>query len=86
MSATIFTLKIADPDVRRRIQEVIEREAADFSSEYLISVIDDQKNDQWKLRIERPDGTSVSMMLDGAVGEHEPESFSIRLRELLARP
>lgn len=86
MAATLFTLKIADEDIRGRIQKIIEAETVSLSSDYELSVIDDQKNHQWKLRIKRPDGTDVSTMVDGALGEHQPSKFRIRLRELISIP
>ncbi len=84
MPATITHLKIADPDLKGHIQRIISMETATLSSDYRISVTEDQKNDKWELRVEKPDGITVSSTLDGALGEHQPGRFRMRLSDVLS--
>ena len=84
MPATIVKLKIADPDVRGQIQRIISMETVTLSSDCRISVIEDQVNEKWELIIEKPDGINVSSTLYGALGEHQPGRFRMRLSEVLS--
>jgi hypothetical protein len=83
MAATIFTFQIADPDLRKQIQEVIGQETSHLTPDCEISVIEAQTNDQWEVRIDCSGRPRKSEMFDGTAGEHQPEVFRRKLRNML---
>jgi hypothetical protein len=87
MPAKVSELKITDPmdpEIKEKIRAVIEVETAHLSNNYRVAVKPSATNDEWEIRIIKPDGSGVSKKLDGASGEHQPEKVRQCLQQLLA--
>jgi hypothetical protein len=81
MSIKIFTLQIADPEVRSQIKRGIEQISSEFIGDWSLSVLSSPSNDSWEIKLKNPKGVQRVRTLSGS-HQHTIQEVQKALREL----
>jgi len=72
-----------DAGGRAEIAAVIEHVFADRPGDWRVSIIGSQENDRREMKVTGPNAFERSYTLEGAAGEHRPESIRVILGKMV---
>jgi len=81
MAVAVELQNVGDARLAKEIMASIEHALSDREGQWRVSIIGSRASDNWKMRIEGPNGFERTYTLAGATGEHEPEA----IRRLILR-
>ena len=85
MSVTVTITHVGSAEFASEIRAAVEHALADYSGEWRVSVIGSQANDRWELKVFGPNLFERSYTLEGAAGEHRPETIRAVLVRILPK-
>ena len=83
MAVTVEMQNTGDSATGSEIVAVIEHVLSDRRGDWRVSIVGSRGNANWAMKIEGPAGFERSYTLDGASGEHHPETMRRLLLQLL---
>lgn len=85
MPVTVTVAHWGDVELAREVQAAIEHVLANYPGEWRVSVVGSQANDRWELKVFGPNLFERSYTLEGAAGEHRPETVRTILGQILPK-
>ncbi len=83
MPARILSNTLPLPEDRRSVSEALVNALRDFAGDWEISIVAEQKNDAWQVRVKGPNDFDSKHNL--YFGEHNPTSIATWVRSAVER-
>lgn len=85
MAATVEMQNTGGSDSNADVVASVEHALADRAGDWRVLIIGSQGNDRWEMKITGPNAFERSYTLEGAAGEHRPESPILDFRRRFRR-
>lgn len=83
MAVLVELHNTGDAAIGSELQAVVEHVLSGRPGEWRVSIVGSRANDDWKMKVEGPNGFERSYTLVGSAGEHKPMAIGNLLRRLL---
>ncbi|HYU47672.1 MAG TPA: hypothetical protein VEK84_16030 [Terriglobales bacterium] len=83
MAVCVEVHNTGDAAIGSELQAVVEYVLSGRPGEWRVSIVGSRASDDWKMKVEGPNGFERSYTLVGSSGEHEPMAIGRLLRRLL---
>jgi len=84
MAVTVEMHNTGDSEGQADVVASVEHALADRPGDWRVLIVGSQANDRWEMKITGPHGFERSYTLEGANGEHRPETIRVLLRKLVS--
>lgn len=85
MAVTVTVAHVGSVELASEIRATVEHALADHAGDWHVSIIGSQANDRWELKVFGPNLFERSYTLEGAAGEHRPETIRAVLGQILPK-
>jgi hypothetical protein len=83
MGVSIELQNLGDAQLCREITAQVEHALSDRQGAWRVSIAASRASENWEMRIEGPHGFERSYSLAGSAGEHQPETISRLIAQLV---
>ena len=83
MAVTVETHNTGDADLQHDLVAIVEHVLSDRPGDWHVVILGSQGTDRWEMKITGPNAFERSYILEGQLGQHEPNTVATIITKML---